>query len=96
MPAGWSIVAFIAHSHSHIRLRLLLLPCQRGVNAVVCASTLPLLSGFLLSHGVLLGPLLGGLDVLVAIRLVDAGNFRHERVLRVCVGEQRANAEQHL
>ena len=50
----------------------------------------------LLLHSVLLGPLLGRLIVLGAIRLVNARDLRHERVVRIRIGQQRANGEDDL
>jgi len=47
-------------------------------------------------HRVLLGPLLGHLDVLGVVVFEDAGDFRHQRVVRVRVAQQRADRQQDL
>ena len=44
-----------------------------------------------LSHGVLLGPLLSTLGVLLDVSLVQPGDLRHKGVVRVGVTEHRAD-----
>ena len=51
------------------------------------ASSLPMPS----SHGVLSCPLTGVGVVLLPVSLVEAGDFRHEGIVRVGIGEQRAD-----
>eukprot|EP00959_Pyramimonas_sp_CCMP1952_P247367 5171005-Pyramimonas_sp.AAC.1 len=47
-------------------------------------------------HGVLARPLPGELLVSGLVVLVDVRDLGHEGVVRVGVGEQRADAQQHL
>lgn len=48
------------------------------------------------SHGVLVRPSPGGGLVPESVGLAHVGDLRDERVVRVGVGEQRADGEQHL
>lgn len=45
---------------------------------------------------VLLGPFSGCSLVLWSIQLVDVGNLRHQRIIRVGVRQQRADRQKHL
>jgi hypothetical protein len=47
-------------------------------------------------HGVLLGPLLGQLVVLVPVCLENPGNFRNKRIVGIGIAEQGADRQQHL
>jgi len=47
-------------------------------------------------HGVLLGPLLGHLDVLAVVALEDARDLWHQRVVGVWVAQERADRKQNL
>ena len=49
-----------------------------------------------LSHRVLARPLAGRLLVPRPVRLVNVGDLRHQRVVRVRVAQQRADREEHL
>ena len=48
------------------------------------------------SHSVPAGPFSGGGLVLGSIGLVDVSDFRHEGIVRVGVGQEGADGEQHL
>jgi len=47
-------------------------------------------------HGVLLGPLLGHLDVLAVVALEDARDLGHQRVVGVGVAQERTDRQQNL
>lgn len=46
-------------------------------------------------HGVLLSPFSGELVVSISISLVDSGDFRDERIIRVGVAKKRADRKQN-
>lgn len=48
------------------------------------------------AHGVLAGPLPGGVLVPAAVGLVDVGDLGHQRVIGVGVCQQGADGQQHL
>ena len=79
----------------------LCLPLSFSPNLFPLSLSLPLLcpspsTSSHLSHRVLARPLAGGLLVPRPVRLVDVGDLRDERVVRVGVAEQRADREEDL
>ena len=48
------------------------------------------------SHGVLASPLLGRGLVLGLVGFVEVCNFGNERIVGICITEQRADGEQHF
>ena len=48
------------------------------------------------SRGISLGPLTSSCVMLSPVALVQIGNLGHKRIIRVGVGQQRADGQEHL
>jgi len=51
---------------------------------------------FALQRGILTRPLLGELVVSRTVRLVHVRDFRHQRIIRIRIRQQRTNTQKHL